>query len=238
MRKPRCSCAESSDRSSATWKPPRKNESRTTHRCHEGRDGRTPFEILHGKRPHQEFVPFGERVLARPTSTDPLNRMNPRYRFSMWLRVKNNSADCFVNMRGLAKFDDWESVGKTTHPMNRMNPRYRCGIWLALGRNISAECFTGAFQGVLRAHEVRRLEQKDRWDTGMTNMMIGMPWRLADGQTGSQSRSGATPPMPLVCDCMTLRPTVTRWGVWGATQVGILTLKLSSLARPVNTKKQ
>ena len=34
-------------------------------RCQKGRDGRTPFERLHGKKPTQEVVPFGERVLAR-----------------------------------------------------------------------------------------------------------------------------------------------------------------------------
>ena len=34
-------------------------------RCQKGRGGRTPFERLHGKKPTQEFVPFGETVLAR-----------------------------------------------------------------------------------------------------------------------------------------------------------------------------
>ena len=34
-------------------------------RCQKGRDGKTPFERLHGKKPTQEFVPFGEKVLAR-----------------------------------------------------------------------------------------------------------------------------------------------------------------------------
>ena len=38
-------------------------------RCQKGRDGRTPLERLHGKRPTQEFVPFGEKVLARPISS-------------------------------------------------------------------------------------------------------------------------------------------------------------------------
>ena len=40
-------------------------------RCQKGRDGKTPFERLHGKKPTQEFVPFGEKVLAKPISTDP-----------------------------------------------------------------------------------------------------------------------------------------------------------------------
>ena len=39
-------------------------------RCQEGRDGKTPFERLHGKKPTQEFVPFGEKVLARKITTD------------------------------------------------------------------------------------------------------------------------------------------------------------------------
>ena len=60
------------------------------------RDGRTPFERRYAKRPHEEFVPTGAKVLARPISTDPLNRMNPRYRFGIWFGVRNNSAECFV----------------------------------------------------------------------------------------------------------------------------------------------
>ena len=38
-------------------------------RCQKGRDGRTPLERLHGKKPTQEFMPFGEKVLARPISS-------------------------------------------------------------------------------------------------------------------------------------------------------------------------
>ena len=53
-------------------------------RCQKGRDGRTPLE------------PFGEKVLARPISSEPLNRMNPRYKFGVWLGVRDNGAECFV----------------------------------------------------------------------------------------------------------------------------------------------
>ena len=42
-------------------------------RCQKGRDGKTPFERLHGKRSTQEFVPFGEKVLAKQVSTGPMN---------------------------------------------------------------------------------------------------------------------------------------------------------------------
>ena len=54
-------------------------------RCQNCRDGRTPLERLHGKKPTQEFVPFGEKVLARTVSSEPLNIMNPRNKFGVWL---------------------------------------------------------------------------------------------------------------------------------------------------------
>ena len=65
-------------------------------RCQKGRDGKTPFERLHGKKPTQDFVPFGEEVLARKITTDPMNRMNPRYQYGVWLGMRNNSAECFI----------------------------------------------------------------------------------------------------------------------------------------------
>ena len=39
-------------------------------RCQKCRDGKMPSERLHGKKPTQEFVPFGEKVLAKHNSTD------------------------------------------------------------------------------------------------------------------------------------------------------------------------
>ena len=35
-------------------------------------------------------------MLAKPISSEPWNRMNPRYKFGVWLGVRNNSAECFV----------------------------------------------------------------------------------------------------------------------------------------------
>ena len=61
-----------------------------------GRDGQTPFERLHGKKPIQEFVPFGDKVLAKQISTDPMNRMSPRYKFWIQLGMRNNSATWFI----------------------------------------------------------------------------------------------------------------------------------------------
>ena len=108
----------------------------TLFRCQKGRDGRTPFERLLGKEPTQEFVPFGEKVLAKPISSESLNRMNPRYMFGVWLGVRNTSLECFVRTA----------------------------------------------EGVFRAREVRRIEQKYRWDKEANNNLIGVPWRLVDGK--------------------------------------------------------
>ena len=65
-------------------------------RFQKGRDGRTPFERLHGKKLTQEFAPFGEKVLARQITTEPRIRMNPRYQYGFWLGMRNNSAECFI----------------------------------------------------------------------------------------------------------------------------------------------
>ena len=84
-----------------------------------GRCGRTPFERLHSKKPTQEFVPFGERVLARQITTDQMNRMNPRHQYGVWLGMRNNSAECFIGnadgvfrareLRRLELQDRWET---------------------------------------------------------------------------------------------------------------------------------
>ena len=42
-------------------------------RYQKGRDGKTSFERLHGKRQTQEFVPFVEKVLAKQVSADAMN---------------------------------------------------------------------------------------------------------------------------------------------------------------------
>ena len=56
-------------------------------RCQKGRDGRTPFEILYGEKPSQQFVPYSGKVSARQISTEPMNRVNPRYKFGIWLGI-------------------------------------------------------------------------------------------------------------------------------------------------------
>ena len=64
-------------------------------RCQKGRDGKTPLDRLHGKSPTRDFVPSGEKVLAKLISTDPVNRMNPRYNFGIWFAIRNSSAECY-----------------------------------------------------------------------------------------------------------------------------------------------
>ena len=57
--------------------------------CKTGRDGRMLFESLHGKKPSQEFVPCGEKVLARQMPPEPVNRMTPRYKFGISFGMSN-----------------------------------------------------------------------------------------------------------------------------------------------------
>ena len=65
-------------------------------RCQKRSRREEPFERVHGKKPTQEFVPFGEKVLARRVTTEPRNRMNPRYQYWIWLGMRNNSAECII----------------------------------------------------------------------------------------------------------------------------------------------
>ena len=87
-------------------------------RCQKGRDGKTPFERLHGKKPIQEFVPFGEKVLAKQITADPPNRMNPRYKYENLLGMRNTSAECFIgNADGVFRARD----------IRRLEPQDRYG---------------------------------------------------------------------------------------------------------------
>ena len=80
-------------------------------RCQKGRGGKTPFERLHGNKPTQEFVSFGEKVLARRVTTEPMNRMNPRYQYRVWLErettVQNASLGTQRKCSELAKSAGW-----------------------------------------------------------------------------------------------------------------------------------
>ena len=56
----------------------------TLSRCQVGRDGRSPIEKTHGKKPSQEFVRFGKNMLAKRISTEPMNRLTPRYKLEIF----------------------------------------------------------------------------------------------------------------------------------------------------------
>ena len=80
-------------------------------RCQNGRDGKAPFERLHGKNSTQEFVPFGEKVLSVQITTDPMNTLNPRYQYEIWLGMRNNSAECFIgNSDGVVRARDFRRL--------------------------------------------------------------------------------------------------------------------------------
>ena len=70
------------------------------------RDGKTRCETLHGEKRSQEVVPFGERVLAKQISTDPMHSMNPRYKSRISFGKRSNSADYFMeNADGVKALD-------------------------------------------------------------------------------------------------------------------------------------
>ena len=48
------------------------------------------------RKPTQEFVPHGDKVLAKQNPTDPMHRKNPRYKFGILLGMRNNSAECLT----------------------------------------------------------------------------------------------------------------------------------------------
>ena len=60
-----------------------------------GRDGKTPFERLHGKRPTQDSSRSerfaGKKVYHRSDEQD-----EPRYQYGICLGMRNNSAQCFT----------------------------------------------------------------------------------------------------------------------------------------------
>ena len=77
-------------------------------------DRKAPLERLHGKRPTQEFGPFGEKVLAKQNTTDPTNRMIPRCKYGIWLGMRSNGADCCIG--------NADAVFRT-HEIRRLEPR-------------------------------------------------------------------------------------------------------------------
>ena len=65
------------------------------------------------------MVGGASRILARKITTDPMNRMNPRFQYGIWPGMRNNSAECFIGnaggvfrareMRRLEPQDRWDA---------------------------------------------------------------------------------------------------------------------------------
>ena len=61
---------------------------------------------------------------TRVVTTDPMNRMNPRYQYGIWLGMRNNSAECFIGnadgvfrareIRRLESQDRWDTEAINT----------------------------------------------------------------------------------------------------------------------------
>ena len=81
-------------------------------------DGRTQIEKLHRKKPSQEFVPSGEKVLARQISTESMKRMNGRCKFGIWLGIRNNSAEMQTVCSLLVTSEGWHRRADLTKKPN------------------------------------------------------------------------------------------------------------------------
>ena len=89
-------------------------------RCQKGRDGRTPFERLHGKKPTKEFVPFGEKAAARPIYFIRTVEQNELF------GVRNNSAECFVvTAEGVFRAREVRRVRTARNRVHRSSIRQR-----------------------------------------------------------------------------------------------------------------
>ena len=51
-------------------------------------------------------------------------------------------------------------------------------------------------EGVFRAPEVRRIEQRDRWDREAIYIVIGVPWRVVDGKWTVDRSATQIDPLP------------------------------------------
>ena len=61
--------------------------------------------------------------MANKSATDSMNRMNPSYKFGMWLGVRNNSAECFIGnvdvYSELVNPEDWNLAADGTKKPSR-----------------------------------------------------------------------------------------------------------------------
>ena len=76
-------------------------------------------------------------MLARQVTTEPRNRMNPRYQYGVWLGMRNNSAECFIGnadgvfrareIRRLEPQDRWDT--RAIHSVIGVPWRMTDGSW-------------------------------------------------------------------------------------------------------------
>ena len=74
-------------------------------RCQQGLDGKTPLKDCTGRSRLKSS--------SKQITTDPANRMNPRYTYVIWLEIRNNGAECFIgNADGVLRGTKEESRGR------------------------------------------------------------------------------------------------------------------------------
>ena len=83
-------------------------------RCQKGRDGRTPFEKITWQEANTRVCVVWREGVGETLIF--LNRMNLRYKFGVWLGVRNNSAECFI---GTAEGVFTAREGRRLEPQSR-----------------------------------------------------------------------------------------------------------------------
>ena len=74
--------------------------------CQKGRDGKTPFERMHGKKPTLEFVPFGRRRCWQDKS--PQSRGTEIYSLGCKTTAQSASSGMQMVCSELVKSGDWK----------------------------------------------------------------------------------------------------------------------------------
>ena len=86
----------------------------------------------------------GEHLVQVPEGSRPLNRMNRRYNFGVWLGVKSNSAECFVGTaEGVCRAREVRRIEQQDRCSNSVNVGVKCAK-AGVARKCCDSCSTAA----------------------------------------------------------------------------------------------
>ena len=71
---------------------------------------------------------------------------------------------------------------------DKFEVRWEDGIWLCIADR-TGEAIIGTKDGVIKARDVRSMEEKEAWNIGRFNDIRGTPWEPVPGREGIEIRS-------------------------------------------------